>query len=48
MNPDKIPYLLWQLASTYHTTNVGQLGLQTLDISTNGIDVDTMSHTGGK
>ena len=47
MNPDKIPDLQWQLASTYHTTNVGQLGFQTLDISTHGIDVDTISHTGG-
>ena len=28
MNPDKIPNLHWQLASTYHTTNIGQLGLQ--------------------
>ena len=27
MNPGKIPYLHWQLANTYHTTNVGQLGL---------------------
>ena len=29
MNPDKIPDLHWQLANTYHTTNIGQLGLQT-------------------
>ena len=26
MNPDKIPDLHWQLANTYHTTNVGQPG----------------------
>ena len=25
INPDKIPDLQWQLASTYHATNVGQL-----------------------
>ena len=23
MKPDKIPDLQWQLASTYHTTNIG-------------------------
>ena len=47
MNPDKIPNLHWQLANTYHTTNVGQLRLQTSDISTHGVDVDTISHAGG-
>ena len=47
INPDKIPKLHWQLASTYHTTNVGQLGFQTSDISTHSVDVDTISHTGG-
>ena len=34
MNPDKILDLHWQLVDTYHTTNIGQLGLQTSDIST--------------
>ena len=47
MNPDKIPDLQWQLASTYHTTNIGQLESQTSDISTSGVDVDTVSHAGG-
>ena len=47
MNPDKIPDLHWQLASTYHTTNIGQLGLQTSDIPTHDVDVDTISHAGG-
>ena len=47
MNPDKIPNLQWQLANTYHTTNVGQLGFPTADISTHGIDVNTISHAGG-
>ena len=47
MNPDKILNLHWQLVSTYHTTNVGQLGLQNSDISSHGVDVDTISHTGG-
>ena len=48
MNPDKIPDLNWQLANTYHTTNVGQLGLQTSDISTHDVDVDTISHAEGE
>ena len=30
MNPDEIPDLHWQLVNTYHTTNIGQLGLQNL------------------
>ena len=47
MNPDKIPNLQWQLASTYYTENVGELGFQSSDISTLGIDVDTISHAGG-
>ena len=29
LNPDKIPDLHWQLVNTSHTTNIGQLGLQT-------------------
>ena len=45
MNPDKIPDLQWQLASMYHTTYIGQL--QSSDISTSGVDVDTISHAGG-
>ena len=47
MNLDKIPNLHWQLASMYHTTKIGQLEFQTSDISTPGVDVDTISHTGG-
>ena len=47
MNPDKIPDLQWQLASTYHTTNIGQHESQISDISTSGVDVDTISHAGG-
>ena len=43
---DKIPDLQWQLAGTYLTTNIGQLGLQPSDISTHGVDVDTISHAG--
>ena len=47
MNPDKIPNLHWQLVNTYHTTNIGQLGFQVSAISTHGVDVNTISHTGG-
>ena len=47
INPDKIPNLQWQLASTYHITNVGQLGFQTSDIYTQGVDVDTICYAGG-
>ena len=25
MNPDKIPDLHWNLADTYHTTNIGRI-----------------------
>ena len=46
MNPDKIPDLQWQLASMYHTMNIGQHESQTSDISTSGVDVDTISHAG--
>ena len=31
----------------YHTTNIGQLESQTSDISTSGVNVDTVSHAGG-
>ena len=48
MNPDEIPNLNWQLVNTYHTTNIGQLEFQASDISTHGVDVDTISHAGGK
>ena len=43
MNPDKIPDLHWNLANTYHTTNIGQAHPQ----DTHYIDVDTLSHAGG-
>ena len=47
MNPDQIPDLHWQLVNTYHTTNIGQLEIQASDISTHGVDVDTISHAEG-
>ena len=47
MNPDKIPDLHWNLANTYHTTNIGQIDLQNTCIFTHCIDVNTLSHAEG-
>ena len=44
MNPDKIPDLHWNLADTYHTTNIGQIHPQTTWISTHCINVDALSY----
>ena len=47
INPDKIPDLHWNLADTYHTTNIGQIDSHTTWISTNYINVDMLSYAGG-
>ena len=47
MNPDKIPNLHWILSDTYHTTNSGQIDLQTMWVSTHCIDIDTLNYTKG-
>ena len=47
INPDKILDLHWSLADTYHTTNIGQIDLNATLISTNYINVDTLSYAGG-
>ena len=47
INPDKIPDLQWSLADTYHTTNIGLIDSNTVLISTNYIDVDTLSYARG-
>ena len=47
MNPDKIPNLHWNLSNTYHTTNIGQVDPQTTWMSTQCIDIDTLSHAKG-
>ena len=47
MNPDKIPDLHWNLADTYHTTNIGQIDSQTTWVSTHCINVDTLSYAEG-
>ena len=47
MNPDKIPDLHWSLADTYHATNIGLFDSNAMMISTNYIDVDTLSYARG-
>ena len=47
MNSDKIPDLHWNLASTYHTTNIGQTDPQVTCTSTHYIDANTLSHAEG-
>ena len=48
MNPDHIPDLHWNLASTYHTTGIGRVDTQSFDITTQYINVITSSHVKGK
>ena len=43
MNPNQIPDLHWQLADTYHTTNIGQ---STLHMSSPSVEVHTLSFAG--
>ena len=43
LNPKQIPDLQWQLADTYHTTNIGQ---SILYMSTSSVDVHTLSFAG--
>ena len=45
INPDKILDLHWSLADTYHATNIGLIASNAMLISTNYIDVDTLSYT---
>ena len=45
LNPDKIPDLYWSLADSYHTTNIGLAISSTMLMSTNYVDVSTLSHT---
>ena len=47
LNPDKIPDLHWSLADSYHTTNIGLTIFNTMAISTNYIDVNTLSYAKG-
>ena len=47
LNPDKIPDLHWSLADSYHTTNIGLTISNTMTVSTNYIDVNTLSYARG-
>ena len=47
MNPDQIPNLHWNLANTYHTTNIGHIDTQITYISTHCIEVKTNSYAKG-
>ena len=47
MNPDQIPDLHWNLANTYHTTGIGCVGTQSIDLTTHYINVITSSHAKG-
>ena len=39
LNPDQIPDLHWNLANTYHTTNIGQTNTGTTNICIHNITV---------
>ena len=47
LNPDKIPDLHWSLVDSYHTTNIGLTIFNTRAISTNYIDVNTLTYAKG-
>ena len=47
LNPDMILDLHWSLADCYHTTNIGLAISSTMSVSTNYVDVSTLSYTGG-
>ena len=47
INPNKILDLHWSLADTYHTTNIGLIDSNAMLISTNYIDVDSLSYARG-
>ena len=47
LNPDRIPELHWSLTDSYHTTNIGLVDSSTMLMSTNCIDVGTLSYAKG-
>ena len=47
LNPDKIPDLQWNLASSYHTTSIGLTISGTDVISTQYIDINTLTYAKG-
>ena len=48
MNPYKIPDLHWHLADMHHATNIGQSELHISNMTTQSMDVQTLSHAGGR
>ena len=47
LNPDKIPNLHWSLADSYHSTNIGLAISNTMTVSMNCIDINTLSYVKG-
>ena len=47
LNPDKILDLHWNLAASYHDTNIGLAISSTMLMSTNYVDVGSLSHARG-
>ena len=47
LNPDRIPDLHWSLADSCHTTDIGLTIPNTKIISTNYIDINTLSYAHG-
>ena len=47
LNPDKTPDLHWNFADSYHTTNIGLAISSTMSMSTNYVDISTLSYTRG-
>ena len=47
LNLDKIPDLHWSLADSYHTTDIGLTISNTKIVSTNYIDINTLSYAHG-
>ena len=48
LNPDKIPDLHWSLAYSYHTKNICLTISNTMVVSTNYIDINTLSYARGE
>ena len=47
LNPDRIPDLHWSLADSYHSTNICLTIPNTRAMSTNHIDINTLSYAHG-
>ena len=47
MDPNGIPDLHWNMANSYHTTNIGHVDTPVIDVSAHYIDVKTLSYAKG-